>query len=316
MTTSPSGKQFEIASGEQRATIVEVGGGIREYAVGERQVLESYPIDAMCDGAHGALLIPWPNRLADGRYRFEAVDHQVALTEPDRHNAIHGLLRWQSWQASDHQVDRVTVAARIHPQTGYPFMLDLRVTYALGDHGLTVTTTATNLGDRACPYGFGQHPYLSPGDGSIDECTLQFDAATHILTDDERQLPIGSEPVEGTVFDFREPRPLSDQVFDDAFTDLARDAAGRSWVRLAAPDGRCAELWVDDHHTVVQIYTGDTLGPARRRGGMAAEPMTCPPNAFATGDGVIRLAPGQSVTTTWGVRLGPGANEGESEPTE
>ncbi len=303
MTTSPSGEQFEIRSGEQRATVVEVGGGIREYAVGGRQVLESYPVEAMCDAAHGALLIPWPNRLGDGRYRFDGVDHQLALTEPERRNAIHGLVRWQSWAAAEQEVDRVTMACRVHPQPGYPFTVDLRVTYSLGDEGLTVTSTATNLGDRPCPYGFGQHPYLSPGDGSIDECTLQLGAATHILTDDERQLPIGSEPVEGTRFDFREPRRLGDQVIDDAFTDLARDGDGRAWARLSAPDGRRTELWVDEHHPVVQIYTGDTLGPARRRRAMAAEPMTCPPNALATGEGVIRLDPGRSVTTAWGVRL-------------
>ena len=31
--------------------------------------------------------------------------------------------------------------------------------------------------------------------------------------------------------------------------------------------------------------------------------MTCPPNAFQTGNGLTRLEPGQSLTTTWGVRL-------------
>ncbi|MGH9302279.1 MAG: aldose 1-epimerase family protein, partial [Acidimicrobiales bacterium] len=71
MTTPPSGEQFEIRDGEQKATIVEVGGGIREYVVGERPVLDSYPLDVMCDGAHGSPLIPWPNRLADGAYRFD-----------------------------------------------------------------------------------------------------------------------------------------------------------------------------------------------------------------------------------------------------
>ena len=67
MASVPSGEQFEIVHGEHRATIVEVGGGVREYAVGDRQVLDPYARDAMCDGAHGAPLIPWPNRLADGR---------------------------------------------------------------------------------------------------------------------------------------------------------------------------------------------------------------------------------------------------------
>lgn len=77
MAVPPSGEQFIITAGAHRATIVEVGGGVREYAVGDRQVLDPYPIDAMCDGAHGTPLIPWPNRVADGRYTFDGVGYQV-----------------------------------------------------------------------------------------------------------------------------------------------------------------------------------------------------------------------------------------------
>src|SRR5436189_463564 len=116
----PSGVQFEIAYGEQRATIVEVGGGVRAYEVGGRSVLDPYPIEAMCDGAHGAPLIPWPNRLADGRYRFDGVDHQVALTEPEKRNAIHGLLRWRPWRAAERERSRVAMQATLHPMQGYP----------------------------------------------------------------------------------------------------------------------------------------------------------------------------------------------------
>ena len=303
MTTPPSGEQYEITHGSQRAVIVEVGGGIREYVVGDRPVLDPYPVNAMCDGAHGAPLVPWPNRLADGSYRFDGTDYQVALTEPDKHNAIHGFLRWRSWQALERETARVVMATRINPLMGYPFTLDTRVAYELGDGGLRVTTTVTNVGSRACPYGAGQHPYLSPGDGRIDDCTLQLEAATRILTENERQLPTGTASVAGTDFDFRTGKRLGDLRLDAPFTDLARDTDGRAWARLSAPDGFRVELWVDRHHPIIEIYTGDTLTPARRRRGVGAEPMTCPPNAFQTGQGLIRLEPGQSLTTTWGVRL-------------
>jgi aldose 1-epimerase len=303
MAAPPSGEQFDIRHGSQRATIVEVGGGVREYAVGDRPVLDPYPLDAMCDGAHGAPLIPWPNRLGDGAYRFDGNDYTVALTEPDKHNAIHGFLRWRSWHAAEHGPDRVVMRASLRPLEGFPSALDVRVAYQLGDEGLVVTTTATNVGDRACPYGTGQHPYLSPGRGYIDDCTLELHALTRILTDTERQLPTGRAPVEGSECDFRSPRRLGTQKLDTPFTDLARDDAGRAWTRLGAPDGTRAELWVDEHYPIIEIYTGDTLTASRRRLGLGAEPMTCPPNAFQSGDGVIRLEPGASMTVTWGVRL-------------
>jgi aldose 1-epimerase len=303
MSIPPSGEQVEISLAEHHATIVEVGGGVREYTVAGRAVLDPYPLGAMSDGAHGSPLIPWPNRLADGRYRFDGVDYQVALTEPAKHNAIHGLLRWRPWQARDREPSRVVMSTRLHPMMGYPFALDVNVAYALEGDGLVVRATTTNVGEDPCPYGCGQHPYLSPGAGLVDDCVLELDAGTRILTDEERQLPVGTEPVAGTSFDFRTGRRLGEQRIDFPFTDLARDGDGRAWARLTGPDGRRAELWVDQTYPIIEIYTGDTLSPSRRRRGLGVEPMTCPPNAFASGDGLVRLEPGQSLTTTWGARL-------------
>jgi aldose 1-epimerase len=300
---APSGEQFEITAGEQRATIVEVGGGVREYEHDGRPVLHPYPLEAICDGAHGAPLIPWPNRLADGRYSFDGVDYQVALTEPDKRNAIHGFLRWRPWRALAHEQGRVVMGARLYPLSGYPFALELEIDYRLGEDGLSVTTTATNIGERTCPYATGQHPYLSPGSGLIDECTFELAAHTRILTDAERQLPTGTEAVAGTPFDFRAPRRLGEQRIDFAFTDLARDERGRAAARLTGLDGATSELWVDESYPVIEVYTADTLSASRLRRGIGIEPMTCPPNAFQSGQGLIRLEPGASVSTRWGARL-------------
>lgn len=303
MKLAPSGEQFRISAGSHQATIVEVGGGVREYAVDGRDVLDPYPIDAMCDGAHGAPLIPWPNRLADGVYSFDGNDYQVALDEPDKHNAIHGFLRWRNWQAVEHEPDRVLMATRAHPVMGYPFLLDVHVEYTVSTAGLTVTTTVTNEGEVTCPFGSGQHPYLSPGHGLIDECTVQVEAAGWIDTLNDRQLPTATRPTKGTPLDFSSAKVLGDQKLDVPFCDLSRDADQRAWVVLTAPDGGRAELWVDSTYELIELYTGDTLDTDRRRRGLGAEPMTCPPNALQTGARLHRLDPGASLTSTWGVRL-------------
>lgn len=302
-TVAPSGQQHAISYGEQSATIVEVGGGIREYFVGDRAVLDPYLLDAVCDGAHGAPLIPWPNRLADGRYSFDGADYQVALNEPTKQNAIHGFLRWRSWQAEKLEMAQVVMRTTLHPLEGYPFALDVRVSYELGAGGLTVTTSATNVGEKACPFASGQHPYLSPGEGLIDECELQLEAETRILTDVERQLPTGTEAVAGTPFDFRTARRLGDLRIDFAFTDLARERDGMARVRLRSPDSSVTELWVDERYPTLELYTGDTLSEPRRRRGLGAEPMTCPPNGLQTGEGLLRLEPGESTTSRWGALL-------------
>jgi aldose 1-epimerase len=195
------------------------------------------------------------------------------------------------------------MATTLFPKTGYPFLLDVEVEYRLTADGLVVISTATNAGDRACPYGCGQHPYLSPGQGLLDDCDLELAAETRIATDEVRQLPVSTESVAGTPFDFRTRRRIGPLVVDFAFTDLARDPEGRAWVRLWGADGRCAELWVDEGYPYVELYTGDTLAPERRRRGLGAEPMSCPPNAFRSGESVVRLEPGASVTARWGARL-------------
>jgi aldose 1-epimerase len=300
----PSGEQFELVLGEQRATIVEVGGGIRSYSVGDRAVLDPFPREAMCDGAHGAPLIPWPNRLGDGRYSFDGTDYQLALSEPERGNAIHGLLRWRNWSAIERASDRVVMGIRLHPMTGWPFPLELSISYTLAGGGLTVETRARNAGRMPCPFGSGQHPYLSPGTGALDDCTLQAAGSVRILADEQRGLPVGREPVAGTDFDFRSPRRIGSQQIDHGFSGLERDADGLAWVRLTGADGGTVSLWCDRFCSVLQLYTGDTLALERRRRSLAAEPMTCPPNALQTGEGIVRLEPGERHTSRWGVGLG------------
>lgn len=301
MAVAPSGAQFEIAFGEQRATVVEVGGGVRTYTVGGRDVLDGYAVTAQCTGARGTPLVPWPNRLGDGQYTFEGTDYQVALTEPDKHNAIHGFLQWRSWQAREHEPARVVMGTVLRPLMGYPFTLDVAVCYTLDEDGLTVQTTATNLGDAPCPYGTGQHPYLSAGGDLVDGCVLRLDAERWLQTDD-RGLPTGARDVEGSAYDFRAGRTVGDQQIDYAFTGLARDGLGLAWVWWTTPAGNAIGLWVDASYPYVEIFTGDTLPPVERRRGLGVEPMTCAPDAFRSSEGLIRLEPGESVDTSWGIR--------------
>jgi aldose 1-epimerase len=297
---APSGDQFEIAAGSQQAVMVEVGGGIRTYAVDGHDVLDGYELDEKCSSGRGQLLVPWPNRIEDGRYEFEGQHHQLPLTEPELGNAIHGLVRWAAWDVAEREPGRLVMEHEIHPQPGYPFTLALTVEYALSGDGLSVRTTATNVGADACPYGCGAHPYLTLGTATVDTLVLRSPGGS-VLVHDERSLPVGSGPVEGTEFDFRRARPIGGTKLDNAFTDLERDADGRARVSLADPaTGRELTLWVDEHYSYLMLFTGDPLPDVNRRA-LAVEPMTCPPNAFRTGDALIRLAPGESVTGTWGI---------------
>jgi aldose 1-epimerase len=301
---APSGEQIEIAAGDQQAVVVEVGGGLRSYSAGGRKLVDGYGADEMSSSGRGQVLIPWPNRLQDGSYEFDGRRHQLPLNEPQHHNAIHGLVRWSAWTASAREPHRVVMEHILFPQPGYPFSLRLSIEYALSDRGLRVRTTATNVGTDPCPYGSGAHPYLTVGTATVDRLMLRAPARS-VLRSNERGIPVGREAVQDTEYDFRQPRQIGSTTLDHAFTDLVRDEDGLARVELRDPDqGTSLSLWVDESYRYLMLFTGDTLPDVRRRRSLAVEPMTCPPNAFRTGDALIRLDPGGSFTSTWGIAPG------------
>jgi aldose 1-epimerase len=300
MTLAASGEQFELRHGDQRAVVVEVGGGLRRYSVGGREVLDGFERGEHADGGRGQALLPWPNRLRDGRYEWDGEPMQLALSDATLGHAIHGLVRWRNWQLLAWEASRLTLGLRLFPIAGYPFTLGLTIEYELSDAGLRVCTRAENLGDRACPYGVGFHPYLTLG-GPIDDARLTL-PAERVLVADERLIPVSSEPVAGTPFDFRATREIGDLVLDTCFHTLSRDEDARTRVALADSDASVT-LWMGEAFDYVMIYTGDTLATERRRRALAVEPMSCAPNAFVTTEGLIRLEPMQTHTAEWGIEV-------------
>lgn len=297
----PSGRQCEIGHGDQRAVVVEVGGGLRTYSYRGFDVLDGYDVGEMCRGGRGQPLIPWPNRIRGGRYTFRGTDHQLALTEPPRRNAIHGLLRWTSWRIADHSADRVTAEVVVHPQPGYPFTLIASIDYSVGAGGLRVAITGRNVGREPLPFGAGVHPYIRVAPGIIDPATVQSPARTRLVAD-PRGIPTGERLPVGGKFDLREPQPLGERQLDTAFTDLTRDTDGLARVVMRGPD-RTVTLWFDAAFPHLMLFTGDTLNPDERRHGLGVEPMSCPPNAFQSGEDVVVLEPGQAWTGTWGISV-------------
>lgn len=296
---NPTGEQYEIEYDDQRVVVVEVGGGLRTYAVGDWDVLDGYRVGEMATAGRGQMLAPWPNRLQGGTYEFGGRRHQLPLSEPEHANAIHGLVRWAAWQAREHEPHRVVLEHHLHPQPGYPFTLELRVAYELSESGLVVETTATNAGRETCPFGSGAHPYLAVGTATVDDIVLRVPART-ALRADERGIPVDTFPVDGTELDFRSARPIGGAKLDNGYTDLERDDDGLARVELRARDGRRGvTLWVDEGYPYLMVFTGDHPDVERRA--LAVEPMTCAPNAFRSGDGVIVLEPGATFTGTWGL---------------
>jgi aldose 1-epimerase len=296
----PSGQQITLHSGDQEVTVVEVGASLRSYRVGGEDVLDGFAEDEMSTAGRGQVLAPWPNRLAGGHYEFDGQSLQTPLSEPEKGNAIHGFVRTVNWVVRDQTVDQAVLSYRLHPQPGYPFLLDLALTYTLGESGLSVELTATNRGSQRAPFGYGAHPYVRIGDGVIDGLELSA-PGTQWLRTDEHAIPVGREPVAGTDYDFLNPRPIGDTKLDTGYVALRRDDDGLARIVLAGT-GRRVTVWLDRSCDYLMLFTGDTLPEGRRRHGLGVEPMTCAPNAFVSGDGLRALEPGETTGARWGIR--------------
>lgn len=298
--SGPTGQVWTLTHGEQVARVGQAGAVLLGYRVGGDWVTEPTAPGHVPAAGNGQLLVPWPNRVRDGRWVLDGVPQQLALTEPARSNANHGLLRHAEYQPLEVGADRVTLRAAVFAVTGYPFRLDHTVTWSLGDAGLAASHTVAHLGPAdgpAAPVALGAHPYLRVGDVPVAECTLRVAASTRYLTDD-RLLPLGTEPVAGSS-DWRTARVVGTAPVDGCWRDLATGPDGLVRHDLGAPDGRGVSLWADPAFSHVQLFVTDRL-PGRDLA-LAVEPMTAPADAFNSGTDLRWLAPGEEWTVSWGV---------------
>jgi aldose 1-epimerase len=308
----PTGIQYDLTlqtpRGTARAVVTEVAAGLRVYSVNDIDLVETFPEASQPPMGAGIVLVPWPNRIRDGRWTQNGVTRQLAVTEPARRNAIHGLLRFAPYREISRTAPSVTLAATVFPQSGYPFHLDTEVTYALTDDGLNVTHRLHNVGSEAAPVAVGAHPYLKIGDLPTGDLTVRVDAATHIDVDD-RLNPLGETPVDGTRFDLRAGVTIGELDLDDGFGGVGIKGEHT----LTAPDGRRVTLWGDENMRYVQVFTPrifpvsaagvEPMGGQEIAGqAIAIEPMTAPADAFNSGAGLHWLEPGGQWVVRWGIR--------------
>jgi aldose 1-epimerase len=291
-STEPT--EVQLAAGEARLAVDLRGGGMRRLVVGDWDVIDGYPAGAVTEGWRGAVLVPWPNRVREGRWSWHGRELQLDLRSAEEPHAMHGLVAWQPWSVLAADAAEVTVGTTLEPHPGYPFRLAVAVDYALAPDRLTVTVRVRNPGGTAAPFGVGMHPYLHVGaneDGGIGGADLTVPARTALET--EGGLPTGARHrFHGDV------GRIGGHAFDTPLTDLERDADGWSRLRLRGPLGEL-EVAADGAWPWLQVYTGDGMPEGQRRRSLAVEPMTCPPNALADGVDLLVLEPGADWSGTW-----------------
>jgi aldose 1-epimerase len=300
--TPLSGTQYQLALGDYTATIASVGATLRTLRIDGRDLVVPFAAEEVRPNFRGAVLVPWPNRVVDGKYEFGGETYQLSLTEPARNHALHGLAAWADWSLVGRGDAWIELEHTVQAQAGYPFRVHAVVRYEVTAGGLHSTVTATNTGTAPAPYGTAPHPYLVAGDGKVDDWSLELPARAVLTVTPDRLIPVDLADVEledDGAFDFVSARPIDATFIDHAFTELERDAAGVATVRVTAPSGTGVFLSWGAECQWVQIHTADQPDAATSRLGLAVEPMTCPPDAFNTGTDLIVLQPAESHTAAW-----------------
>ena len=295
---------ISLSLGDVRAEIGTVAAELRSLTVAGAALTEPRTDDALPPFCNGIVLAPWPNRVRDARWTLDGVTQQLDITEPDRGGALHGLLQFTDYELFSRSDDAVTLGAYIAPQHGWPFALETTVTYALTPDGIRVMHAATNVGVGRSPYAVGTHPFLRVGATPVERLTLTAPASTFFEVDD-RLNPTAESPVTAEV-DLRAGRTVGELRLDTAYGALEHDspADGRgdsAW--LEAPDGARTTLWQDLDWGYLQVFTTPVFPRPDGAGfAVAVEPMTAPPDALNSGEGLIWLEPGASWQGSWGLR--------------
>ncbi|MDI6943791.1 aldose 1-epimerase family protein [Microbacterium barkeri] len=296
----PTGEQVVLraqgALGEVTAQIAQVGASLRALTVGGVDLVSRYPEGERTPSASGIVLVPWPNRIRDGRWSQRGVTEQLAISEPKYGNASHGLLRFAPYEivAGDAEA---TLSAVVYPQTGYLFTLATSVTYTLVDDGLAVTHRIRNAGDGEAPVALGTHPFFEIGGVDTADLVIAAPGTTWFEVDD-RMLPVAEHDVDDAT-DLRGGVRLGDVALDRAYGDVVRGEDGLARTTLTAPDGRTLTVWQDESFGFVQVFTTENY-PGRDLA-VAIEPMTAPADAFNSGRALTWLAPGEEWVLRWGV---------------
>ena len=318
----PTGRQFRISSAGHghlvSAIMTEVGGTIRSLTVDGQPLIEEFPERGLPLHCEGEILIPWPNRVRDGRWEHNGDVFQLAINEPERGNAIHGLVNDRPHTVVRQAADELTLGVQIARSEGYPFALGVETTYAVSALGLTVVHALTNKSARPAPAAIGAHPYIRVGETPTEDVALTVAAASCVMVDD-RLNPIGSGPVAGTSFDLSAGPKVGRLKLDTAYFDLAASPDGTYRHTLEAPNGDAVEVWGDRNYRYAQVYTTNHYPAGGHRTAVAVEPMTALPDAFNSGAGLRWLNPGETWRSSWGIThrfaRKPGSNDrGDNQP--
>ena len=285
--------------------LVDLPSGTTDVLDGYRDAGELYAQD----GVRNGVMAPFCNRVADAKYVFDGIEHDLLPGEVDR-TIYHGLVRSLPFTldevCEEDDGARVTfrcdaLSAGLRP--GYPFAIEVEVSYHLRVGSLQLEITGRNAGKGAAPFAAGWHPYFRlPGASTVDQLHLTLSSSVEIRTDADLIPHPGAAAYRALAAAPVRFEPIGDATLDRCYADLRSDRTPRRAVLHDPATGVELAVWAD--RGLVHVFSGDTLA-RDRRASVAIEPVEVMTDAFNRPEcaAAIRLEPGERRTFRCGVEI-------------
>jgi aldose 1-epimerase len=223
----------------------ENGAGILGWTLGEVSILRRALPEAVAGDPQALAcfpLVPYCNRIDQGRFRWAVRHHQLARNFGDHPHTIHGVGWQRAWAIQDSAADTTTLILDHSPDLSWPFAFHAVVTYHLSPFLVHINLAMTNRHDSPAPAGIGLHPYFA----KTYDPSLQFNAVA-AWENGADCLP--SRHVEiAPAWQHATPRKIATTNLDNCFTGWNRRAT-----ILAGPGSLGIEA--SDSFRQAQIFT-------------------------------------------------------------
>lgn len=244
-------------------------------------------------------LLPFPNRMKDGKYDFEGKSYQFPVNDRHTNNNLHGFLETIPMEIIDNEIinnqQMITLKGNFEGLDYFPFPFEFRLKYILSDFELIIETKIKNIGKTNMPMGYGWHPYFKLDTEKIDDLSLQFPNCEAVVVDN-RMMPTGEILPYST---FSTLRKIDQTTLDNCFFINKNKKTNRAEIILKSKTTTLS-VWQETGENACnyfQIYTPEN------RQTIAIEPMTCNVDAFNNQNGLWILEAGAERTVRFGVAM-------------
>ena len=281
---------IELANNNIKLIILpEYGGMINNFFTNDgTDILWGYSEEEVIDvqvrkDFRNVKLSPYPNRISGGEYNFEGQKHCFSKDFDKNTNSIHGFLFDKQFAVKLLTQTQCTLCYSYNGEiSGYPFLYDIIVNYTLLNFSLICETKLFNAGNTRLPIGDGFHPYFNLG-CDVNDIELQLPEVRKLEVD-KNLIPTGKTK---NFYDFGSPSLINETSFDTAFEIVSEGAIATTNIKKGSKEIFIKQEIGSGKYNYLQVFTS----PDRKT--LAVEPMTCAPNAFNNGMGLITLEPGE-----------------------